>query len=346
MLAQEARAIARQWVADHAAAIPGFRGAFYHGSIGWLADDATVAPTSDLDLMIVLDDPDPPVKPGKFVHRGVLLEVSYVAGDQLRSAEQVLGQADYAGSFRVPSVIADPTGHLNALQAAVARDFAKRRWVVRRCEHAQTKILNNFRALRAATTEPDQVICWLFGTGVTTHLPLIAGLENPTVRRRYAAVRALLADYGHGDFHETLLDLLGCATMTPERATAHLAALTEVFDATIGYVKTSFPFASDLSAQARPIAIDGSRDLIARGEHREAAFWLAVTYARCQRALLADAPPALHDRYGDGYRRLLADLGIATQADRLRRAEQVEQFLPELWRVTEAIVAANDAIED
>ena len=329
---------------DHADTIPGFRGAFYHGSVGWLADDATIAPSSDLDLMIVLDDPDPPVKPGKFMYRGVLLEVSYVASDQLRSAEQVLGQADFAGSFRAPSVIADPTGHLTALQAAVARDFAQRRWVVRRCEHAQAKILSNFRALRAATLVPDQALCWLFGTGVTTHLPLIAGLENPTVRRRYAAVRALLDNYGRRDFYEALLDLIGCAAMTQERASEHLDALTEVFDATVRYVKTPFPFATDLTAQARPIAIDGSRELIARGEHREAAFWLAVTYSRCQRVLLADAPPALHDRYSEGYRQLLADLGVATQADRLRRAERVEAFLPELWRVTEAIMAETPTI--
>ena len=122
--------------------------------------------------------------------------------------------------------------------------------------------------------------------------------------------------------------------MTQARAAQHLATLTEVFDFTKHYVKSPFPFASDLTDLARPIAIDGSRDMIARGDHREAVFWLAVTYSRCQQVLLADAPPALHDRFGDGYRRLLADLGIATHADLLRRAKRVEQFLPELWRLT------------
>ena len=154
MLAKVARTVAREWVLTNASTIPGFQGAFYHGSIGWLADDATIAPTSDLDIMVVLNDPNPPVKPGKFSYRDVLLEVSYVSSEHLRSPEHVLGQADFAGSFRTPSVIADPTGHLTTLQAAIARDYAKRRWVERRCEHARDKIHNNFRALRAATRFP------------------------------------------------------------------------------------------------------------------------------------------------------------------------------------------------
>ncbi|MGN6359730.1 MAG: hypothetical protein ACTHNK_05015, partial [Thermomicrobiales bacterium] len=282
MLVSEARAIARQWVRDEGSGIPGFWGAFFHGSTGWLPGDAVLPATSDVDVMVVLATADPPGKPGKFRYGGVLLEVSYLTRDQVRSPEQVLGQSHLAGSFRTPSVIADPTGELTSLQAVVARDFARREWVRLRCEAVQSKLVGNLRSLHGDAPHHQNVSAWLFGTGLTTHLLLVAGLRNPTVRRRYVAVRELLRDYNRAAFYPTLLELLGCADMSRDRALQHLAALTEAFDAAAAVIETPFFFASDLSQAARSIAIDGSRDLIERGDQREAVFWLVATYARCQ----------------------------------------------------------------
>jgi hypothetical protein len=41
------------------------------------------------------------------------------------------------------------------------------------------------------------------------------------------------------------------------------------------------------------------------------------------------------------YRALLADLGVASIADRKKRAEQVKSFLPQLWDTSQAIIATN-----
>jgi hypothetical protein len=190
------------------------------------------------------------------------------------------------------------------------------------------------------------VIAWLFPTGVTAHLLLVAGLRNPTVRRRYVDVRELLAEYGQPAFHETLLDLLGCARMRRERAEQHLAALTEVFDVAKAVVKTPFSFASDISDLARPLTIDGSRDLIECGLHREAMFWIAVTYSRCQKVLAVDAPEELQQRFDPGYRQLLGDLGITSFADLQERSTQIKAHLARVWVSAEAIMAANPGIED
>ena len=343
MIVRQAKEIARQWVLNEGVSTPGVVGAFFHGSITALPDDAELPSTSDVDVMLVLDGPEPPVKPGKFVYHGVLLEVSYLPAGQVRSATEVLGQYHLAGSFRYPSVIFDPTGHLTDLNAAVARDFARREWVVRRCQHAQDRILTNLASIRPDDPFPNQVTSWLFATGVTTHLPLVAGLQNPTVRTRYLAVRSLLARYGKLAFYESLLDLLGCATMTPDRARHHLAAREVAFDAASTGVRTRFFFAADLSQAARPVAIDGSRDLIERGDHREAVFWMTATYARCQQVFLADAP-ALAARYDPGFAELTGDLGIRSFPDLERRAGEVCDFLPRLWQKTEAIIAANPDI--
>lgn len=343
MHAGEAKAIASQWIREEMAPQPGFEGAFFHGSINWLAADAALSPSSDLDIMVVFADP-PPVKLGKFVVQGVMLEISYLPAAELRSAEQVLQTSHLAGSFHRPSVIADPNDWLIELQQEVMAGYAKEQWVRTRCANTQDKLLRYLQQSNVDAPFHDQVTSWLFGTSLTTHLPLLAGLENPTVRRRYLAVRELLRTYGYLDFHEDLLALLGCAQLTQAEVADHLAALTTVFDVTKGVIKSPFFFASDISDDARAIAIDGSQTMIENGDHREAIFWIVATYARCLKVLHEDAP-TLYEQHASGFHHLLAALGVQSQADLPQRAAEVETFLPQLMDVTDAILAANPRIE-
>jgi len=341
----EAKAAARRWVAEEASHLPGFGGAMFHGSTTMLADEAPFAAASDVDLMLLLAGPPPLPKPGKFRYHGVILDVFALTAEDLRTPDQLLGWYHLAPTFRFGEIIADPTGRLAALQVAVTAGFAKRGAVLRRCQDARNRALGHLRSLDAAAPFHDHVTSWLFGTGVTTHVLLVAGLRNPTVRRRYLATRRLLADYGHLDCYESLLGSLGCAATTRARAEHHLAAVAAAFDAANGVISTPFPFASDISDVARPLAIDGSRWLIEQGDHREAVFWLAVTAARCQTVLHHDAPPELRRRFAPGFRDLLADLGIGSPADLRRRAAEVKAALPEVRSVAEAIIVANPEIE-
>ena len=345
MLVREAKAAARQWVLEQGRQTPGFVGAHFAGSVNWLADGAEFPDTSDLDVRLVLDDPGAAPRPGKLVYGGVLLEVSHVPRDTLRSPEAVLSDYHLAGGFRSRSIILDPTGILTVLEEAVSREYAQRRWVRTRCEHAASRVRTWARSLDEAAPLHDQVTLCVFAAGVTTHVLLVAGLKNPTVRRRYAAARELLAEYGRLDFHEPLLALLGCAEMERERVTHHLGAVAAAFDAAKLALKTPYRFGSDISDAARPIAIDGSRELIERGLHREAVFWLAATYCRCRHIFAADAPDLL-PRFDRGYRELLADLGLNSFEERCARCREVEAFLPRVWEVAEEILAANPEIRD
>jgi hypothetical protein len=143
------------------------------------------------------------------------------------------------------------------------------------------------RSISQAAARHDQVTACLFAAGIATHILLVAGLRNPTVRARYVATRALLAGYGHLEFHDRLLELPGSARISRERASHHLAALTRIFDAATTAIKTPFSFESDLTASARPMAIDASLELIESGYHREAMFWIAVMHSRCQKVPMA-----------------------------------------------------------
>lgn len=346
MRAAGARDIAREWVADEGAKIAGFAGAYFAGSINWLADDGELPPTSDVDLWVVLAGTGTPGKLGKFLYRGLVLEVSYATSEQLEPIEAILGDYHRASSFRTPSVIADPTGQLGVLQSAVEKDFAKREWVVKRCEHARANVQRNVRALRDSQPLHAQVTNWLFANGVLTHILLVAGLRNPTVRKRYAATRDLLKEYGRLDFYEELLELLGCRRMDQSRAAYHLAALTEAFDTAKAVIKTPVFFVGDISDIGRPIAITGSSDLIASGLHREAIFWIAATYARCMQVLIADARPETQQKLEHGFRELIGDLGIRSFEDLQQGLARVEACIPRAWEVAEEIMAANPEIHD
>lgn len=344
--ANQARDAASQWVRDVAQHVPGFVGALLHGSINWLGDDAILSETSDLDVVVVLSGSDLPPIVGKFQYWDVLLDVSHLPITELRSAEVILANSHIAGSFRGASIIMDPSGVLARLQTAVSRDYAQHYWVMRRCEHARDKILTFLGQVNTSNPFHDQVLPWLFGTGVTTHVLLVAGLKNPTVRRRYVAVHDLLTEYGRLDIQEDLLKLLGCADMEREQVEHHLDAMTAAFDAARTVIDKPFFFASDISDIARPIAIDGSREMIEAGFHREAMFWITATYSRCQKVLRHGGTPESRERFAPGYRALLADLGIATYADLDARCEQVRRFLPRLQEIAETIAAANPEIEN
>ena len=333
-----AREIAAGWVSEEGTRTPGFVGAFLHGSINWLPDDVELPVTSDLDVMLVLAGDAPILKPGKFRYRGVLLEVSLLPLTEVAGADRVLGNAHLAGSFHRASVLVDPSGHLTALQQEVARHYGDEAWVLRRCADVEAKMRRPFPPPDAPF--PDQVNAWLFPTGLTTHLLLVAGLRNPTVRRRNEAVRDQLAVQERRDVYAGLLEDLGVASMTPQRAMAHLDALEEAFLDAAEVIRSPFFFAAVLSEAGYHVAIGGTREMITRGDHREAMFWLAATAVRCQQVFIQDAPRLL-PRHEPGFLTLLADLGVGNRDKLIARKAAMLARLPERWQVAREIIAAR-----
>jgi hypothetical protein len=295
---------------------------------------------------VVLADAELPDKPGKFRYQGVLLEVSYLASAQVASAKRVLGEYNLAGSFRSPGILADPTGHLAEVQRVVGEQFARREWVRARCMQAIKKVLNGLSSWKDEDLFHDLVIAWLFPAGILTHVVLVAGLRNPTVRKRYVAARELLAGYGLLAEYERLLEILGAAHLSREQVQRHLDAMTEAFDTAATIIRSPFFFAADISDAARPVAVDGSQDLIDRGLYREAVFWIVATYSRCMSVFEADGTPELSARFDTGYRRLLADLGIASYADIPRRRVEVAEAVPWIGGIADTIIAANPEIRE
>ncbi|MDR7073483.1 hypothetical protein [Fictibacillus barbaricus] len=341
MRIETARSAAAEWVMKFASDESWFRGAYFSGSTVSMPDDAVLPVGSDVDVVIVTALDDPPLKLGKFTYQDTLIEVTYLAWNQLMSVDEVLSSYHLAGSFRTDTIIADPTGHLSKLLKLVSLHFAEKVWIRRRCEDARNRIENGLRGFDDSLPWHDQVTNWLFPAGVTTHVLLVAALRNPTVRLRYLAAREVLTEYGYEDVYAKLLILLGCADMSAECVMEHLSALERTFDAAAAVAKTPFFFSSDITMEARSIAIDGSREQIRNGNHREVVFWIVATFVRCHKILAVDGSAELQRELNPYFDAVLRDLGITSSDDLLRRSKEVLEFLPRLWETAERIIEAN-----
>lgn len=346
LLIGEAREQAKEWVEREGSRTPGFVGAFLTGSTKWRPKSAIHYPSSDVDLRVVVDRSAPTVSWPKFRYRDILLEAAVTTRSELGSAEELLPNPHLAGSLWHPVLLADPAGELAELGRHVTAQFAKRRWVELRKNRARDLALLWLGRIDEAESFPEQVTCWLFGTGVTTFVPLTAGLRNLTVRRRYAESGALLEEYGRPDFHEEMLTWMGCSDMQAGRVSLHLQALADAFDAVGAHLDPSFRFAADLRSDARAVAIGGSQELIDLGLHREAVFWLVATFSRCLQGMRSDAPQSVLELCEAGFRDLLGDLGIVTPADLNDRADHTRAAFPRLEAVAEQIIEANPEIAD
>jgi len=340
LLAREAKREAAAWVSSEGIHMPGLVGAFIAGSVTTLPDEMPLPRSSDVDITVVLEQP-PARKLGKFCYQGVLLEVSFEAPERILSIESVLGDPHLAGSVKAMQIVTDPSGHLESLQSEVAEKYAYARWVRERCRAAAALAASRLRPPDRATPLHEAVTSWLFGASLTALILLLAGLRPPTVRRRYVEVRKLLLEHGRPDFHEELLQLLGCSEWSQSQAEKHLNSVANAFDRATGLPKGNFTYAADISDAARPVAISGSRELIEQGLQREAVFWMVATYSRCQ--WIFD-----FNRFDDeacpfrmGYLSTISDLGVGSWADLEASCGQGLAFLPRVMAMAEALMDAT-----
>lgn len=136
MKVKQAKEIVHQWVLEESSQLPGFAGAFIAGSTNWLLDDDPLPTTSDVDVKIVLADENQKQWYQRQVYQGVLIDFSYISSDQIQSPDRILSNYYLAYHFTTPNIILDPTGQLAKIQTEVSKNFARRKWVRKRCEHA------------------------------------------------------------------------------------------------------------------------------------------------------------------------------------------------------------------
>lgn len=347
MLVREARDIARQWAEAEAGRMPGFVGAFIRGSVNWMPEDEPMPPTSDLDIRVVLDAVEVPRGFRKFTVGGVLLETSYMKLADIQSPESALSDYSTAAHFTRPCVIADPTGHLSQIQAVVAKEFCRRKWVRARVESAASWHVNSLDwFLDKSDPLHDQVFAWVYGTSILCQLILVADLKNPTVRKMLIVASEVLSRCDQLAFYESILEVLGIASLNRQQVEQLYANLVEVFEAAKTAPEADFLGSGSISEEGQPTALGGVEELINLGYHREAVFWLIIIHSWCQKKLYLASPTGRPTHFTRTYEHLVNTLGISSLESLYQRVELVKALRPQAMAVAEHIIAQNPDIID
>jgi hypothetical protein len=338
--------IAKQWVEVHGSRVPGFYGAHFSGAINRLPRDALFPSYRDVDVYVVVEDVE---KSGqrqqKLFYKGIILETVFCNLDGYRSAEEVLSNPLSAHNLAVPSVISDPTGKLTELQRAVAQGFAQRRWVQERCESAKQSIRTLFDEWNEANTREEWGHCFWRVLLRTGDLVAVAHLRPPTVRRCLEQIRELLQHQDRLTLHESILQVLGSAHMNREQVESALQECLKAFDRAAEVIQTSVFGDFQLHSHVRPYLAEGAQEMIDKGHHREAMWWISLNHAVSNKAIQNDAPEDEKAGFQAEFDRLVAELGLLTLSDCQRRLELAKSVADEVFQLADEVVEAHPDIK-
>lgn len=355
---RDARLAASDWVRAEAAQIPELVGALLAGSTREREPDAPHPGTSDVDVWVVVDAPVPDFMhdPGhrfavrKFRRGGVILERSFKPWEHLAGAERVLADPHAAPNLAAPVILADPSGRLAQLAAAVGPAFPRRSWVRRRVE-AKLANAERFCGFAASGATPPGFDPFVVGAALTlvaaenaAGAVALAALQPSSPRRGFARAGEILARHGRGELFGELLRALGSAALRRDEAERALEELARAWDAAVEVRRTVFGMDFELSRDAREFAIGGVRELVEGGHHREAMFRLAFLRSLAQNALEHDAGPDVRAGFREGYLELLSALGLDTDARRAARLAEIRALLPRLRGACEEVAAGTYGI--
>ena len=332
------KSLAKQWVKQNISSSADFVGAYLTGSTIWKLDDEQHAPSSDVDIFVVMQNDKLPEKIGKINFHNVTLEINFISFADISDPQAILADYHVANAFYKQSILLDPLAQLAPLHQAVSAQFTQSQWVIKRCQNAKENARSFLKAFEQATELHDQVTTLFFAAGVTAHILLVAGHRNPTIRRRYVESKFLLHQHGFDDIHQTLLTTLGSHNMDKPTVIRHLSKLDAHFTTACRVMKSPYMFAADMKVDLTSIAIGGSAEMIEASHHKEAIFWLIAIYGRCRTVIYADGTQAQLTAIDADLWGLLNELGIHNLQDMRLRAQMVEQDIETVWAVAQKII--------
>lgn len=292
--------IAREWVETRGREEPGFCGAHLMGSINQMSSDADFPSYKDVDMHMVADGE------GRMVdqlYRGVYLECAVGESDRYATPERILADPEIAPHLAIDSIISDPDKKLADLQRIVARDYAKRPWVVARLDREKEWASSYWEQSRHedSTGGVWYRLSWMFN--FLAGLVAIADLAPPTHRRSLVLMGDILKREGRPDILESVLELWGFAQLTKSDVESLLLDCGKLFDLATEVTKTPVPFQFKLRPFIRPYVVEGAQEMINEGHYREAVYWIALFTTVANSAIQADGKDAqrawahsLHDR--------------------------------------------------
>ena len=339
--------LAKEWVELHGQQMPGFCGAYLTGGINAMPPHAPFPSYRDVDVIIVLEEGGKGSQENlELEYKGLILECGFKGLAEYESPESVLANPHLAPNLVVDSILSDPTGLLTRTHQVVAKEFARRQWVVARSDYEKNRTLGHLEQLRQASS-PFEVLTqfWWFANFLSG-LIAVASLETPTHRKALVLLKELLQPQDRLDLHEELLSVLGFADLSQVKVASYLQECAAAFDRAVAVKQTPFPWDIKLHPHVRPYAIEGTQEMINEGYHREAVFWIEPFWVLSLVAIQNDASEEEKLRFQAAFGRFLGDLGLRTPADWQFRQEKARELTEDAFRVADEIIDGHPNIVD
>jgi hypothetical protein len=355
MNAGEAKAVASRWLESDRERWPELRAAHLVGGITTMADDAPFARHKDIDIHLILEAGSPLLRqmgpvPNlvEEVAEGLAIEAGPKPVDQYASPEAVLANPEIAHHLTVDSVLYDPAGLLAGLQPEVRRQYANRKWVEARVNHERDGFEGALalRAMAAAMLGPSAEINVLgYSHTFLSAVLAVAKLQAPQIGgRSFVRLGQHLTDAGRIDLYDRVLEILGLATFTPQRASRLVDEGAELFDIAVASRRSPHPFQHKFHAHLRPYFVESCREMIAEGHHRESAGWATPFLLAATDIIRVDGPDDMRSLAAERQNQLIEDLGMPDTDARDARYAQMTVLGEEIFALVGEIVRDNPAV--
>jgi hypothetical protein len=360
MNVRQAKDTARAWVEANAPDWPGLRAAHLVGGITALPDAAPFPATKDVDLHLIVDEASAGLEvdgPGPNIlevsYGGLAIEAGVKSITDYATPEAVLANPEIAYHLTVDSILFDPTGWLAALREPVRRDYPRRYWVLARLAHERRGFAGAFdflASVRATWGASGEVNILGYTTTFLAAALAMARLCPPRLGvGALIHLREHLAAVDQLDLHEEILAVLGVAEFSPARAAQVLAEGAAAFDLALTLRHRPHPFLPGehkLHPHLRPYVVDGSREMIAAGYHREALPWIAALSLATTDLILYAGTAEVRPTFAARRAALLRELGFDDERARAAKRGQMTRLGERVFALAEEIVAAHPAIVD
>jgi hypothetical protein len=341
---------AREWVAEESTRIPGFHGALLAGSLTHLPPETPLESWRDVDVVMLTTDPSA-MKDDRLelVHEGVILECAILGDEPFRSADVILSAPEHADNVAAGVILADPTGALGRLHDTVAAEYSRRRWVQARCDSRKQLVGKRLAAGRkalAAGDLPAVLMHFYVGTALMMGLTSLSNARPLTLRRCFMRSGELLEAQGRADLHEQALALIGTATLTREDTERFLSYFDEAFELATRIKRQPVHYDFKFRGHLRPYYVDGTREMIDAGRHREATFWIIGYAYQAWLVLLSDASEDQQQPHLERLMEFFQTLDLLPTSDWADRLDRYEALLQKFSEAADARVRTHPGLRD
>jgi len=279
---RDAVTLARDWVTSEARNKDGFMAAYLAGSLNRQDDMSVLRPSTDVDIHILQEGSAQWER--MTVCKGVTLQVALRELSSYCTHEQILAHPFESYNLTFGKLLYDPYGFLGRFQVALRPEWARKSWVLTRCYAELCLAKQRFSRAALGTSLIQSSMAWIMGIQALSGILANAWLRPPTYRRcllmmhqdvALASQEEIFAQ-GRNDLIEMVLQLAGWNRMSRSQVINLLERVARCFNnvAAAGARPASPPFQAMICDGFRPMAIDGSREMIDEGYHREAMFWI------------------------------------------------------------------------